>query len=77
MDTTLQAFAAALQVVVASGVVSGLPSPAPDAPVLKFNHLSLLHLRFAYRVEGDSDLLPIWEAVVQGRVKTEGLAILN
>ena len=63
-DSTLQAFAAALQGVVTAGIVSELPYPSPAAPGGYVACLSLLHLRFACGVEGGSDLPPIWEAVV-------------
>ena len=76
-DATLQAFTAALQGVVTAGVVSALLSPSPAAPGGKMARLSLLHLRFAYGVAGDSDLPPLWEVVALGRGKTEGLATLN
>ena len=74
---TLQAFSAALQGVVTAGVVSSLPSPAPATPEGKVTRLSLLHLRFACGVVGDRDLPPIWDVVLQGRGKMEGLATLN
>ena len=71
-DATLQAFVAALQV-----VVSAVPSPLPAAPGVKVACLSLFHLRFACGVAGDNDLPPLWEAVALRRGKTEGLATLN
>ena len=58
-------------------MVSALPSPAPAAPVEKVSCLSLMHLRFACGVAGDTNLPPIWDAVSQGQGKTEGLATLN
>ena len=59
LDTTLQAFAAALQGMVMASVVSELPYPTPAAPGGRVAHLSLLHLQFACGVGGDSDLPPI------------------
>ena len=76
-NATIQAFVAALQRVVAAGVVSELPFPSPAAPVVKVAHIYLTHIRFACGVVGDSDLPPIWDALVQGRGKKEGLATLN
>ena len=76
-DATLQAFAAAMQGMVVAGVVSALLSLLPTAPGGKVARLSLLHLHFVCGVAGDSDLPPLWEAVVLGRGKTEGLATLN
>ena len=77
LDTTLQAFEATLQGVVTAGVVLSLSYPSPAAPVGKIAHLSLLHLRFACGVAGDSYLLPIRDAVAQGKGKTEGMFTLN
>ena len=79
LGATLQAFAEALKGVVTAGVVSAFPSPSPSpaSPWVKVAHISLLHLRFSCGVAVDSDLPPIWEAVAQGRGKTEGLATLN
>ena len=77
LDATLQAFAAALQGVVTSGIVSALPSPLPSAPGGKVACISLLHLSFACGVAGDSELPPIWDAVALGRGKAEELAMLN
>ena len=71
-DATLQAFVAALQV-----VVSAVPSPLPAAPGVKVACLSLFHLRFACGVAGDSDLPPFWETVALGQGNIEGLATLN
>ena len=76
-DATLQAFAASLQGVVMAGVVLALPSPSPAAPGGKVACLSLLHLSFACGLAGDSNMPPIWEAVAQGRVKTEEMATIN
>ena len=76
-DATLQAFAEDLQGVVTVGIVSALPSPSPAFPGGKVARLSLLHLRFACGVAGDSDVPPIWEAVALGQGKTEGLENLN
>ena len=45
--------------------------------MVKVARLSLLHLRFACGVAGDSELPPIWDAIVQGRGNTEGLATLK
>ena len=64
-------------VVVTAGMVSALPSPSPAASVVKVTNIYLPHIRFACGVVGDSDLPPIWDAVVQGRSKTEGLATLK
>ena len=68
---------ASLQEVVTAGVVSALPSPDPAVPVVKVACLSRLHLRFPCGLAGVSDLPPIWDAVVQRRGNTEGLATLN
>ena len=57
----LNAFAAALQGVVAAGVSVVVPCPSSSAPTVAT--LSLLHLRFTCRVAVDGDLPPIWEAV--------------
>ena len=46
-DSALHTFAAALQGVVAAGVIAEVPSPALSAPTGKVATLSLLHLRFA------------------------------
>ena len=62
---------------VTAGIVSALSSPSPAALGRKVARLSLLHLRFACGLAGDSDPPPIWEAVAQGRGKTEGLTTLN
>ena len=77
LDTTLQAFTAALQGMVTAGVVLALTSPSPAAPGGKVAHLSLFHLHFGCRVAGDSYLSSIWEAVAQGRDKTEGVVTLK
>ena len=61
----------------AAGVVLELHFPSPAASLVKVAHIYLPHIRFACGVVGDSDLPPIWDAVVQGRSKTEGLATLN
>ena len=45
--------------------------------MVKVARLFLLHLRFACGVAGDSELPPIWYAIVQGRGKTEGLTTMN
>ena len=55
-ESIIHAFVAALQGLLVVGVVAALPSPYPAAPEGKFATLSLLHLRFACRVEGDTDL---------------------
>ena len=60
-----------------TGVVLDLPSSALDASMGKVFRLSLLHLQFAYRVAGDSNLPPVWEAVAQGWGNTEELATLT
>ena len=70
-------FVAELQGVVADGVVLELPFPSPAAPVVKVTNIYLPHIRFTCGMVGDSDLPPIWDAVVQGRGKPEGLATLN
>ena len=59
LDTTLQAFAAALQGVVTAGVVLDLHTPSPAAPGVKVPCISLLHLHFVCGVAGNIDLLPI------------------
>ena len=76
-DSSLHAFLAALQGVVAAGVSAALPYPVTSIPMGKFATLSLLHLRFACGVEVDGDLPPIWETVAQGKERMEGLATLN
>ena len=73
MDSAIHAFALAMQGVVAAGVSAVVPSPYPYAPAGKVTTLSLLHPRFAV----DGDLPPIWEAISQGKGRTEGLATLN
>ena len=77
LDSTTQDFSDVLQGGVAAGVVSDLPSPYLVAPVGKVASLSLLHLCVVCGVAGDSDLLPIWDAVVQGNGKTEGISTRN
>ena len=52
-DSGLDAFAAALQGVVAAGVSAALPSPSQSGPMRKVATLSLLYLRFACRVAAD------------------------
>ena len=59
------------------GVVAEIPSPPPAAPAEKDAMLLLMHIFFACVEERDGDLPPIWEAVVKGNGKTEGLATLN
>ena len=59
LDAMVHAFAAALQGVVATGVGAPLPYPPTSAPLGRVATLSLLHLRFAYGVVGDSNLPPI------------------
>ena len=54
-----------------------LPSPSMAAPGGRVTTLSLLHLRFYFRVEVDKYLPPIWEAVSWIKVRTEGLAAIN
>ena len=73
----VQAFVAALQVVVTVGVGVALPSPSPITPSGRVADLSLLHLRFACGVAVDAYHPPIWEelSLVKGRM--EGLATLN
>ena len=68
-DATLQAFTAALQGVVTTGVLLALLSPAPSAPVGKVDLLSLIHLQFTCGVAGDRNLPPIWVSVAQGKGK--------
>ena len=69
-NTTIHSFAAALQGVVESGVVAALTLPSPIAPSGRVVELSLIHIRFEYRVAGDTDLHNIWEEVdrVKGRI---------
>ena len=76
-DSALHAFAAALQGVVAAGVSAALPSPAPSGPTGKVATLSLLHLRFSFRLVVDVELPPIWKVIARGRGNMEGLATLN
>ena len=76
-ESTIHAFAAALQGVGTAGVSAAVPYPAPSAPTGKVVKLSLQHLRFACDVEVDGDLLPIWEAVAQGKGIMEVIATLN
>ena len=60
------------------GGIGSVSSPTyQDVPEGRFATLLLLQLRFTCRVAGDGDLPPIWEAVAWGKVRTEGLAILN
>ena len=73
----LDAFAAALQGVVADGVSTEVPPPYPSASTVKFTTVSLLHLRFACGMAVDEDLPPIWEAVVRGKGGVEGLDTLH
>ena len=54
-----------------------MPSSAPSGTTGKVAKLSLLHLRFACGVAVEVELHPIWESVVRGRGKMEGLATLN
>ena len=77
LDTMVHTFASALQGVVAVGVGAALPSPSPSAPLGRVAVISLLHLRFACGVAGDSDLPPIWEEVARTKGRIEGLATLN
>ena len=76
-NATILAFVTALQGVVEAGVVSYLPFPYPATPVGNVAHIYLPHIHFTCGVAGDSNLPPIWDAVVQGRGKMEGLATLN
>ena len=52
-DSTLHAFKASLQVMVADGVSAETPSPALSAPTGKVATMSLLHLCLAYGVAVD------------------------
>ena len=70
-------FALTLQGVVAMGLVAAITSPYPAMPAGRVDTLSLLYPRFACGVAGDGDLPPIWEAVVQGKGRTEGPDTLN
>ena len=54
-----------------------LPSPSTAAPLGRVEALSLLHLRFAYGVEGDADLPSIWEELARVKGHMKGLATLN
>ena len=76
-ESAVHALAEALQGVVANGVAAALPSPALSGPTGKVATLSLLHLRFVCGVAADVDLPPIWESVVRGQDKMDGLATLN
>ena len=76
-DSALHAFTAALQGVVAAGVSAEFPYPAPSGPTGKVATPYLLHLRFTCGVTVDGDIPPIWEAVVRGKGRMEGLATLN
>ena len=58
-------------------MVLDLPYPFPAAPMGKVTHLSLIHLRFTCRVVGYSNLSHMWDALVQGKGKMEGLTTLN
>ena len=63
---TIQPILAAMQGVVATGVVVTLPSLSLSAPAGKVATLSLLHLRFVFGVAGGGNLPLIWEAVAGG-----------
>ena len=54
-----------------------MTSPSPVLSAVKVATLSLFHLCFVYRVAGDGDLPPIWEAVAGGRGSMEGMSTLN
>ena len=58
-ESTVHAFAAALQEVVAAGVGAALPSLSTIAHSGRVAVLSLLYLCFACRVAGYLDLTPI------------------
>ena len=75
--SSLHAFAAALQGVVAAGVSAAVLSPSQSIMTRKVTTLSLIQLRFAFRVAVDGDLPLIWEAVVRGKGIMEGLATPN
>ena len=76
-DSALHALSAALQGMVSDGVSASVPSPDTPAQTGKVTTLSLLRLRFAYRVAADWDLPRIWEAVAQEKWRMEGLSTLN
>ena len=68
LDSALHTFAAALQGVLASGVGMSVPSPSLSAPTIKVTTLSLLHLRFSYRVAVDGTSLPFGSRLLTGKV---------
>ena len=76
-DSTLHAFIAVQQCVVADGVSAEVPSPSPSVLTVKVAKIYLLHLRFVCGMEVDGYLHPIWEAVAQRKGRTEGIATLN
>ena len=76
-DDAIHAFAVALQGVVVTGVVAALIYPSHAVPAVRVVNLLILHLRFDCRVAGYGDLHLIWELVVQGKFRMEGLATLN
>ena len=75
-NAAIHDFTAALQGVVAMGVVAAFTSPSLVAPMEKVRKISLLHLRFVCGVVGDGDLLPIWKAVARVRRRKAGFVTL-
>ena len=76
-DPSVHAFADTLQGVVDTVMTSALPFPSLGASMKRAENLLLLNLRFTCVVSGDGDLPPIWETVVRGKGKTEGLETPN
>ena len=77
LDSSLHAFAAPLQGMLAARVGAAVPSPSPYAPMGKVAKITLLHLYFACGVTLDGDLPPICEAAAQGKGRMERIATLN
>ena len=73
----IQEFAAAMQGVVAAGVVSALPSPSQSTPMVKVSCYISASPILCVRCGGRNKLPTIWDAMTQGKGKTEGLATLK
>ena len=73
----IHTFVEFLKEVVVALVGALLPSPSPEAPTGKVVTRYLLHFCFLCGVAVDGYLPPIWEAVVRGRGRVEGLATMN
>ena len=76
-NAAIHTCSSALQRVVTTEELAVNPSPSQSTPEERVITLTLLHLRFAYRVTGYGDLPPKWEAVVREKVNIKGLATLN